>query len=307
MENIIHYFANFFDGTKEHTVQAAQVTLVLSVGAFLTSCLSILIAYKALRSGEKKNKRDIFYDGLKQREDRHKQQLDVVIQYLDETDSANKVTGKQWFAEFFKNNDHHQSFEILHKNKRIIPYLDVLFDLLKYIDGNFYSSRGRSGEQKKIIASFRAQIRNDVLFLVASNASYLEGNGSRKECADYHRLLNKYDFFANTSFFEIDSEQSHHPSLVANRTDIDHFMTRIISGTSARFDRIFGYQCNYPVPAFFSLPRSFILSCIYSNPFYETCMDTLAKVPDQVLTKIEKKGMKKLLTVRNKFKLVICL
>lgn len=164
---------------------------------------SAKVAVESLLITQMNNQRDDFTRQFTLLLEQHNIHLEIVKNYLDENES-----GKSLLTELTKSSDHLHCFNRLRGHPLISPYMRVLYHLIRHIDRDFFNQNASLKERKKFSSLVRSLIRNDVLFLIAVNTSYVIENGIENDYAEYHLLLKKYSFFEHALFFNIQYDNS---------------------------------------------------------------------------------------------------
>ncbi|HDS4948351.1 TPA: hypothetical protein QHX34_002680 [Klebsiella aerogenes] len=219
---------------------------------------STRVAQNTLRHATKNSKKDDFIRQFTLLLEQHNHYHDQLKNYLD------TATGKDLLKSISEGTNHLAAFNRLRGHSEISPYMRVLYHLLRHIDVDFYSNGANLKGKKKYSSLVRSLIRNDIMLLVAVNASFIYENGEVNQFGVYQSLLKKFSFFEHALFFNINYDNSI-SSIAAIRSDFKKAgekVKNIWSGYSLDLDKSF--LLNDLILDFPRIP--FIVSCIYENP-----------------------------------------
>lgn len=214
--------------------------------------------------------------------DQHNAQLEIVKAFLDGEKSPNNASsderGKALLMALSQPIRHIDAFNMLRGHSVISPYMRVLYHLLKYIEEDFYIDNATIRQKKKYTSVIRSLIRNDVLFLVAVNASYIIENGVKNQYASYQRYLHDFDFFEHAIFFSPQDASTEKNEIEFKKTPDrfeksyrNFFSSLIVSqGKANDFEVIW------------SFPPAIVVSYIYKNPMQENTHKLLSALPDSI-------------------------
>lgn len=229
--------------------------LVFTVVAANATRNSTLTAQASLAHTLKTSLRDDFTSRYTILLEQHREQLNVVKEYLDSED------GKNLLNTLVTATNHYQAFKMLSGHRVISPYMRVLYHLLRHIYYNYYVENAPVEGKKQYASLVRSLIGNDVLFLVAVNSSYIVEDGKENDYAKYHFLLKEFDFFEHALFFSANEDVS---GLKENEPE--NSFNNVKSTLIENYKGVITKEC-MPIcipAAAFRLP--FIISCIFDNP-----------------------------------------
>lgn len=188
-----------------------------------------------------------------------------VCEYLDSDDKFdnNKKLVSLGGKSFFKNIRRMETLEEAHNtlmgHSVVSPYMRVLYHLLKHI----FTFSDEPVCFKKYTSPLRSLIRNDVIYLIALNASiiYKEKSNEYNGYEEYQRYLQKCKFFEHGIFLA-----DEYKKFDEIRKRFDYlFMTKIESNIKSAVKEYIDTLEIHEVS--FELPKDLILCMIYDNPF----------------------------------------
>lgn len=252
---------------------SANVVIVGTIATSLAFCAAMWTAFEARKSAKagflavRTAEASLAESRNNYRKEAFNQRFSLLLEqhnaYLGKVNEFSRSEpGWLFYKKLFKTEMHFDAFHMLKGHFIYSPYMRVLYHLLKFIHEDFYGGEDDLAGRKKYSSLVRSLISNDVLFIIAVNASYISERGVFNQYKKYQYLLHRFDFFEHADFFtlhhQIDTE------LVIEHTD-PFFLIR--SDISARFSRYllrgkYG-AFDYYEPYF---PLSVILSYIYKSP-----------------------------------------
>ncbi|ENN8392252.1 hypothetical protein ACAX60_000794 [Serratia marcescens] len=216
-----------------------------------------------------------------------------VCEFLDTEDKKDKrdeivSSGGQSYLKSIRNmKTLEEAHNTLMGHSVISPYMRVLYHLLKHI----FTYSNNSVVFKKYTSPLRSLIRNDVIYLVALNASILYKKNSEEDNGyqNYHNYLQCCDFFEHAIFI---SNEYRKFDEIKNKFE-NLIMRRIKNRTAVSVRE---YMETLEIPTIrFDLPKEFILSMIYKNPFsiefdnaYESIYDYIKEEYERQLNSYRK-------------------
>lgn len=244
----------------------AALAAIATVLATIATRNSTKVAQAALIHTQETSRRNEFVSRYTLLLEQHKEQLNIVKSYLD------TEKGKQLLEGIIEGTDHLTAFKTLQGHNIVSPYMRVLYHLLSHISEH-YIDNATTEDKKKYSSVVRSLIRNDVLFLVAVNASYVIEDGDENDYGKYQRLLSELDFFEHALFF---NAIDHTPGL--DKHAVSSARRIILMGLEANHgERIAFGQRNYDLlNVRFKIP--FIVSCIFDNPLNSQSIECLQTV-----------------------------
>lgn len=164
---------------------------------------SSLIAQKVFEDNLRSSKYNNFEQHYNSLFALHNDLHNSVCDFLDTTDKKdhngrNIVGGKSYFDNVRKMKTLEEAHNTLMGHSVISPYMRVLYHLLKHI----FSYTDDPDVFKKYTSPLRSMVRNDVLYLIALNASviYKDSSNDDNGYQDYRKYLNKCVFFEHAIF-----------------------------------------------------------------------------------------------------------
>lgn len=241
------------------------------------------IAKEALDKAIENAQRDEFVRHFSMLLDQHNAQLEIVKSYLDgmekKVKEAEQQEGEKLLNALIQPISHLEAFNKLRGHRVISPYMRILYHLLKYVSEDFYIKNTTIEQKKKYTSIVRSLIRNDVLFLVAVNASYIRDNNVENQYANFQKYLYKFDFFEHAIFFS--------PSKANKEKDEDK-INEWHAGFKNGYEEYFlelilnngeNMRGRNPVPLF---TPAIIISVIYKNPQHDRVMTLLSELPKSI-------------------------
>lgn len=245
---------------------------------------SELAAKKTLSETQLFNRRTSFENRyallLAQHDQYHKQLCD----YIDrEYKLYNKLPGdinKLYVIEFFKNTstakDLKAALAFLTGHEIISRYMRTLYHLLRFVYGDFYLTPECNylNEMKKYTSPVRSVIRNDVLIMIALNATNVISERAKDSgYSKYQEMLHFFNFFEHTVF-----THPSNPNEIFSSDDWINIIHLQIRKTQSNYDnKIDAQSCS----SMFSLPEISLFSplilCLltYENPVKKATEDAL--------------------------------
>lgn len=244
----------------------ATLAAIATVLATIATRNSTKVAEAALIHTQETSLRNEFYSRYTLLLDQHKEQLNIVKSYLD------REEGKALLKEIIEGTDHQTAFKTLQGHRIVSPYMRVLYHLLRHISAH-YIDNATMEDKKKYSSIVRSLIRNDVLFLVAVNASYVIKDNQQNDYGKYQRLLRELDFFEHALFFNaIDVTPGLDKHAVSSARNVVLMGLKANHGEKISFGR--GHRDLMNVR--FKIP--FIVSCIFDNPLNAESLECLNTV-----------------------------
>lgn len=227
---------------------------IYTARAAIATSNSTKVSEATLLHTQRTSRRDEFISRYNLLLEQHKEQLNIVKSYLD------TEKGKELLDGLIEGTDHLTAFKTLQGHNIISPYMRVLYHLLRHINTHYIDNATKE-DKKKYSSIVRSLIRNDVLFLVAVNASYVIEDGDENDYGKYQRLLSELNFFEHALFFNaIDVTPGLDKHAVSSARHI------VLMGLESNHgERIAFGGRNYDLMNVrFKIP--FIVSCIFDNP-----------------------------------------
>lgn len=229
---------------------------------------------------QKTSRRDEFISRYTLLLEQHKEQLSVVKSYLD------TEPGKFFLDKLIDETNHLTAFNTLQGHSIVSPYMRVLYHLLRHIS-MYYDDKASTKDKKMYSSTVRSLIRNDVLFLIAVNSSYVINDNKENDYGKYQKLLREFDFFEHALFFSANVQA---PGLNKNAVSKagNEVIKSFINNHYINLTRD-SYHFSYDNENF-SMP--FIVSCIYDNPLHKesiACLDGMgSRVEEEAKTACER-------------------
>ncbi len=174
-----------------------------------------------------------------------------------------------------------------HVTKRpvYIKYVNHIVLILNYVDKDFYLPSSADSEKKSYIEQLRNSIGPQVSLLIAIFGLNVDNNKTY-DAKKLYTLLNKYNFFENTLFFEDAISQVHYlDHYVAQifktefRTKVECYVDTMVRGCAApNLDAIYRYQ-----------RVTFAVLWSYNNPCREHLLQRFNDLPMHMRNHIELK------------------
>lgn len=251
---------------------------------------STKVSEAALLHTQNTSRRDEFISQYTILLEQHKEQLNVVKSYLDTEE------GKKLLDGLIKGTDHLTAFKTLQGHNIVSPYMRVLYHLLRHINVH-YVENATTQDKKLYSSTVRSLIRNDVLFLVAVNASYVVEDNKENDYGKYQKLLREFDFFEHAIFFGAGDVTPGLEKDAVNSVRNDFILTMIINhGKIILFDK----RVYYISVARFKMP--FIVSCIFSNPLNSESIECLNNIYSIFKDEADKDSEKYVTELKNALK-----
>ncbi|ORM81693.1 hypothetical protein HA42_09930 [Pantoea deleyi] len=227
---------------------------------------STKVSEAALLHTQHTSRRDEFISQYTILLEQHKEQLNVVKSYLSTVEGLKLLNG------IIMGTDHLSAFKKLQGHNIVSPYMRVLYHLLRHID--FHYDENATTKDKKLYSStVRSLIRNDVLLLVAVNASYVFEDNKENDYGKYQKLLRKFNFFEHAHFFIEKDVTSGFDKYAVSR--VKHsILEAMINNHEEKilFDKnSFRFRSES-----FRIP--FIVSCIFDNPLNLESLECLNNI-----------------------------
>lgn len=239
---------------------------IYTARAAIATSNSTKVSEATLLHTQRTSRRDEFISRYNLLLEQHKEQLNIVKSYLD------TEKGKELLDGLIEGTDHLTAFKTLQGHNIISPYMRVLYHLLRHIDAH-YIDNATEEDKKKYSSIVRSLIRNDVLFLVAVNASYVIEDNKENDYGKYQRLLRKFDFFEHALFFNaVDVTPGLDKDAVSNAQSDVLMGLRANHGEEMKIRAVHHDLTN----AKFKIP--FIVSCIFDNPLNSESLECLRTI-----------------------------
>lgn len=249
--------ANKADVTNTTLLIVTTLAAISTTLAAIATRNSTKVSESTLIHTQNTSRRDEFNSRYTLLLEQHKEQLNVVKSYLDTTG------GKVLLKELIDGTDHLTAFKTLQGHNIISPYMRVLYHLLRHISVH-YVENATTVEKKLYSSTVRSLIRNDVLFLVAVNASYVIEDNKENDYGKYQRLLREFDFFEHALFFSAGDVapglKNDAVSTAGNKVIKAVLKNHYILLEHDKSNLSYEYE-NFRIP--------FIVSCIFDNPLHE--------------------------------------
>jgi hypothetical protein len=229
---------------------------------------------------QKTSRRDEFISRYTLLLEQHKEQLSVVKSYLD------TVPGKDFLDKLIDETSHLTAFNTLHGHSIVSPYMRVLYHLLRHIS-MYYDDNASTKDKKMYSSTVRSLIRNDVLFLIAVNSSYVIKDNKENDYGKYQKLLREFDFFEHALFFSANVQE---PGL--NKDAVSKAGNQVIKRFKNNHYLTISYDKSYLSYEHENFSMPFIVSCIYDNPLHKesiACLDGMgSRVKEEAKTACER-------------------
>ncbi len=204
------------------------------------------------------------------------QQHNIHLEKVNEFSKTNN--GYDFFNKIFNNENHMDAFCSLRGHFIFSPYMRVLYHLLKFINEDFYGEHHDIIGRKKYSSVVRSLIGNDVLFLIAINASFINYGEEYKQYEKYQYLLHLFDFFEHADFYDIIIYGDKLKNLEGT-PEQDYFRRDIkmnirLFNTHRNYDYIKSYKP--------TLSISDIISYIYDSPTHENLTEWFKNKEDNI-------------------------
>lgn len=187
-----------------------KMTFIIGVAVMIATWVSAessrkssLIAQKAFEDNLRSSKSNNFEQHYNSLFALHNDLHNSVCNFLDTMDKEghngkNIVGGKSYFNSIREMKTLEEAHNTLMGHSIISPYMRVLYHLLKHI----FSHTEEPNVFKKYTSPLRSMIRNDVLYLIALNASVIYKDSSNEDNGyqDYRKYLNECVFFEHAIF-----------------------------------------------------------------------------------------------------------
>ncbi|MBF7980491.1 MULTISPECIES: putative phage abortive infection protein [Rahnella] len=238
------------------------------------------VARRSLEYAQNNTRRDEFTRHFSLLLEQHNAQLEIVQLYLD------KPEGLALVKELSGSIDHFTAFNKLRGHSHLSPYMRILYHLLKFIEHNFYIDDSSVIEKKVFSSLVRSLIRNDVLFLIAVNASYVIQDNKENQYAEYQRLLNKFDFFEHALFYDASKGNE-----IEGEARIKTYYSTALAALISQFNYLLRQDKNLtcsPNKVIFPLP--IVIASIFDNPLYEAskaCVENFSSGVGEVYLKVK--------------------
>lgn len=187
-----------------------KMTFIIGVAVMIATWVSAessrkssLIAQKAFEDNLRSSKSNNFEQHYNSLFALHNDLHNSVCNFLDtmdkkDHDGKNIVGGKSYFSSIREMKTLEEAHNTLMGHSIISPYMRVLYHLLKHI----FSYTEDPNVFKKYTSPLRSMIRNDVLYLIALNASVIYKDSSNEDNGyqGYRKYLNECVFFEHAIF-----------------------------------------------------------------------------------------------------------
>lgn len=248
---------------------------------------STKVSEATLLHTQKTSRRDEFISRYTLLLEQHKEQLNVVKSYLDSGE------GKKLLKDLIKETDHHTAFKTLQGHNIVSPYMRVLYHLLRHISVH-YVENATTDDKKLYSSTVRSLIRNDVLFLVAVNASYIFENNKENDYAKYQKLLREFDFFEHALFFSAGDVT---PGL--ERSAVISVRNEIILGMINNHAKYINFDARFYQKSNDKFQVPFIVSCVFNNPLNSDSLKCLNDIADIFKSKADEASIEKTVEIKS--------
>ncbi|HEE9789007.1 TPA: hypothetical protein R8F93_003065 [Enterobacter soli] len=257
MSSFDYTINNYSDVSAIATAIGALVTAVVmgfTIVAATAARKSTKLATEALEQARDNSRQDEFSRHFALLLEQHQVQQDIVKKHLDSMN--NKV--QEELSNIFYGYEFEDSWLMMKGHEVFSPYMRILYHLIKHISV-FYE--GDTASKMKYTSVVRSMIRNDVIFLVALNVSYIKCGGVYNQFEKYQRLLSEVDFFAHAIFDYDENRKMHNDSLNMEahcyeiESNIEERMLRVMEGKGTEHFRRWNIVKN-----------PFIVTLIIKNP-----------------------------------------
>lgn len=266
VKTIWHEFWSALKITDAISLFIATLAAIATALAAIATRNSTKVAEAALVHTQETSRRNEFISRYTLLLEQHKEQLNVVKSYLDTAE------GKELLDGLIEGTDHQTAFKTLQGHSIVSPYMRVLYHLLRHISAHYIDNA--TTEDKKMYSSIvRSLIRNDVLFLVAVNGSYVIEDNEENDYGKYQRLLRDLNFFEHALFFNaVDVTPGLDKHAVSSARSIVLMGLDVNHGDKISFDKRHYDLMNVK----FKIP--FIVSCIFDNPLNSESLECLQNI-----------------------------
>ncbi|MEN4545901.1 putative phage abortive infection protein [Pantoea agglomerans] len=274
IEAIRTALGDFWVALRNNTNHTSDISMlaVTALAAIYTAFAAIAtrnstkVSEATLLHTQRTSRRDEFISRYNLLLEQHKEQLNLVKSYLD------TEKGKELLDGLIEGTDHQTAFKTLQGHSIVSPYMRVLYHLLSHISAHYIDNATKE-DKKKYSSIVRSLIRNDVLFLVAVNASYVIEDNKENDYGKYQRLLRKFDFFEHALFFNaVDVTPGLDKDAVSNARSDVLMGLRANHGEELKIRAVYHNLTN----AKFKIP--FIVSCIFDNPLNSESLECLRTI-----------------------------
>ncbi|MDR3434646.1 MAG: putative phage abortive infection protein [Rouxiella aceris] len=238
------------------------------------------VARKSLEHAQNNTRRDEFTRHFSLLLEQHNAQLEIVKSYLD------NPKGLALVKELSGVIDHFTAFNKLRGHSHLSPYMRILYHLLKFIEHNFYIDGSSIIEKKRFSSLVRSLIRNDVLFLIAVNASYVIQDNEENQYAEYQRLLNEFDFFEHALFYDASKGNE-----VEGEVRIETYYLNAVTALKSQYNYLIRQdKCISYATDKVSFPLPIVIASIFANPLHEkskACIENFSSEVDKIYSQVK--------------------
>lgn len=283
IHSLVITLQEFWSALRNGTNHTSDISMLIvttigvlfsTLAAFFTARAAVAtrnstkVSEAALLHTQNTSRRDEFISQYTILLEQHKEQLNVVKSYLGTEEGIKLLDG------LIKGTDHLSAFKKLQGHNIVSPYMRVLYHLLRHINVH-YVENATTQDKKLYSSTVRSLIRNDVLFLVAVNASYVFEDNKENDYGKYQRLLRKFDFFEHALFF---IEKDVAPGL--DKYAVSRVRHNVLEAMiNNHEEKIMFDKRNFkPLNESFRIP--FIVSCIFDNPLNLESLKCLNDIGD---------------------------
>ncbi|NDJ58553.1 hypothetical protein GWD52_16480 [Enterobacteriaceae bacterium 4M9] len=246
------------------------VVMFFTARAAGTAAESTRIASRALELSERNNNITEFNQRFSLLLAQHNSYLEKVIHYLNNN-------GKEAFSEIWTSTQHLASFNKLKGHLVISTYMRILYHLLRFIKEDHYDKNASPRDRRKYSSLVRSVIPNNVLFLIALNASITQEDGKDNNYGYYQFLLHYFDFFEHALFFSAaKSEFVITEEHVTQAAKTDKLVTQF-------FNLMHDFITTQKAPddTALTLELPLVLSWIYANHLHKETRATLTSLEER--------------------------
>ncbi|MFQ6287441.1 putative phage abortive infection protein [Yersinia enterocolitica] len=280
-----HYWLNPDPAVGLFTLVGAILTalaVTYSARAVREAQNNTVVAKSALDKATENAQRDEFVRHFSMLLEQHNAQLEIVKRFLDDEFNAEKTKENKdkigLLPTLSRPVGHLEAFNMLRGHSVISPYMRILYHLLKYVANDFYIKDATIEQKKKYTSVVRSLIRNDVLFLVAVNASYIRENGEKTQYAAYQQYLHDFDFFDHAIFFCPNNTNGDKEDSVIKKWHDEFVNTYSRYFTSV----ILSQDAGVNVSLNQSFPPAMVASYIFRSPKHDKIVNLLNDLPDSL-------------------------
>ncbi|MGN1590977.1 hypothetical protein ACKEWY_20565 [Yersinia enterocolitica] len=283
----IEWLAQDIPNTNLFKSALDKLTLASALTAAIATCFSAYsssqsskVAQQSLQSNQENTARNNFEQHYNSLFLLHNTLHKSVCEFLDLPDKKDRKgnvivsRGKSYFSTIRQSGRLEDAHNILMGHSALSPYMRVLYHLLKHIF--LYSDDPVIF--KKYTSPLRSLIRNDVLYLVALNATIIYKDSSEMDNGyqEFQRYLQQCDFFEHTIFTrdEYKNFSEVRNELIKEFSDCIHIQIRTKLLNYIKKSEV----CNNPI----SFPKDLLLCVIFNNPFSSDISEIYEAIPSVV-------------------------